>query len=573
MTTPQPVHLVVGLNGLWGHPKHIEYLGESVVKHSARPEAPPSETAPASPSAQPMKVVVLLAKSNAVDWTYGYDSIEVCADRVVDEIDAEVERIKQDGGRVERFSMVGYSLGGLISRFAIGILDSRQPSFFDEITPVNFATFASPAIGIPQYRTFWSSVFRFLGARLLSRTGEQLYEKDRFLPTSFHNPDAGENSGKSGRKSGLARLLPFVPRGKEPAEPLLKIMADPRYSFYKALSKFERIEVFANTVNDRTVPFVTGAFEAHDPFALARAKAQKIAEERGEDPATVTDVREGGLDITLRSDAPIVETYAYITPPPPSPSKQPKSTLLSRLTRKLPRVPMLLRPSSFPVARWKGWIVVLTLPLTLPCVFCFLVVRFSLQGRASRKRIRAARKARGEGRDGMLQRVGVRIAEVVEEAGVENPEYAGGLDSPQGREGARSAATSGTATPVGSNSANGAADSKTALLSPSSSASSNTTSSSIPSSATLPSRRSSPFPPPSSEDLHTAHRLKTDPLLSDSQRFQLENLNALPQLRKHFVWLPQVRHTHGAIVRRDPNFYYAKEGKKVVDSWAREFRV
>lgn len=96
-------------------------------------------------------------------------------------------------------------------------------------------------------------------------------------------------------------------------------MADPRYSFYKALAAFERVEVFANrsvtfacfaalatnkasSVNDRTVPYPTGAIEAHDPFALARAKARKLADERGEDPNSEIDIREGGLEVYAKAD-------------------------------------------------------------------------------------------------------------------------------------------------------------------------------------------------------------------------------------------------------------------------------
>jgi hypothetical protein len=54
-------------------------------------------------------------------------------------------------------------------------------------------------------------------------------------------------------------------------------------------------------VKDRTVPYPTGAIESHDPFALARAKATKIAEARGEDTRLlskyVIDIREGGLEV------------------------------------------------------------------------------------------------------------------------------------------------------------------------------------------------------------------------------------------------------------------------------------
>lgn len=214
------------------------------------------------------------------------------------------------------------------------MLDSRTPSFFDRVEPVNFATFASPLIGIPRYDTFWSGVFRFLGARLLSRSGAQLYEHDRFLPSRF-NPSSPEYSAHSAsadndasneRRSWFGKKK--QKKRREQAEPLLKVLADPHFSFYRALAKFQRIEVFANAVNDRTVPFPTGAFELHDPvsptiflslspcvcvrerahrlfffpfslkqFALARAKARKAAQDRGDDPDGDLDLKDGGLEL------------------------------------------------------------------------------------------------------------------------------------------------------------------------------------------------------------------------------------------------------------------------------------
>lgn len=50
-------------------------------------------------------------------------------------------------------------------------------------------------------------------------------------------------------------------------------------------------------VNDRTVPYPTGAIEAHDPFALAKAKALAGMKERGEDLESPVDYAEGGLDM------------------------------------------------------------------------------------------------------------------------------------------------------------------------------------------------------------------------------------------------------------------------------------
>ncbi|GAA6010273.1 hypothetical protein JCM10207_005699, partial [Rhodosporidiobolus poonsookiae] len=141
---PYPVHLIVATHGLWGAPQHIAYVGEAALKHAARANAPRSRTAPHEDN---VKLVVLAAKSNSADWTWTYDGVDVMADRVVEEIDDKIKEIARDGGKVTRFSMVGYSLGGLVARYTLGLLDSRTPSFFDEVTPVNFTTFASPWIG------------------------------------------------------------------------------------------------------------------------------------------------------------------------------------------------------------------------------------------------------------------------------------------------------------------------------------------------------------------------------------------------------------------------------------------
>lgn len=105
-------------------------------------------------------------------------------------------------------------------------------------------------------------MIRFLGSRLLSRSGSQLYENEcafrtlvlydaradplrhsRFLPESFINPPSDDDKTKCPPGSVLGRLV----GRKEKAEGLLSVLADPNYSFYKALKAFERIEIYANT--------------------------------------------------------------------------------------------------------------------------------------------------------------------------------------------------------------------------------------------------------------------------------------------------------------------------------------
>jgi esterase/lipase len=93
----------------------------------------------------------------------------------------EVKKLDSEGKQVTRISVTGYSLGGLIGRYLVGVLYQRK--FFDTVTPVNFTTVATPHIGLVVYSTFRSKLFLTLGTRLLSRTGEQFYAQDKWSPS------------------------------------------------------------------------------------------------------------------------------------------------------------------------------------------------------------------------------------------------------------------------------------------------------------------------------------------------------------------------------------------------------
>lgn len=71
-----------------------------------------------------------------------------------------------------------YSLGGLVARYVIGVLNQKK--FFENITPVTFNTIATPHIGLPRFPTFMSGLASSLGPKLLSRTGEQFYCVDKW---------------------------------------------------------------------------------------------------------------------------------------------------------------------------------------------------------------------------------------------------------------------------------------------------------------------------------------------------------------------------------------------------------
>ena len=105
-----------GTNRLWGNPNHLEYMANSLrAKH-------PQET-----------LHILVAKRNSGSFTY--DGIELGGERVCQEIEEEIAKLYSETGQeIKRLSLVGYSLGGLVARYACGLLYSK--GFFDKIAPV-----------------------------------------------------------------------------------------------------------------------------------------------------------------------------------------------------------------------------------------------------------------------------------------------------------------------------------------------------------------------------------------------------------------------------------------------------
>ena len=173
---------------------------------------------------------ILVAKSNTNNFTY--DGIEVGGERITNEIEQTIRELEYDGSKIKKISMIGYSLGGLVSRYAIGLL--YKNGLFDEIEPVNFTTFATPHLGVrtPKlgYRAY---IWNVLGSRTLSTSGQQMFLIDDF------------------RQSG---------------RPLLSIMADENSIFVKGLQAFKNKSLYANTQNDRSVPYYTAGISRTDPF-------------------------------------------------------------------------------------------------------------------------------------------------------------------------------------------------------------------------------------------------------------------------------------------------------------------
>nr|GAT45193.1 predicted protein [Mycena chlorophos] len=306
------LHLLVITHGMWGNPNHVGEL-ERVVK-----EQHPGDD-----------LHVLRPQTSREENTY--DGIDWNGERVVTEIVDEIASLAAQGRTVTRFSITGYSLGGLVARYVVGIL--RQRNFFDTITPVNFNTIATPHLGVPRMpSSFFSSMAGVIGPRMLSRTGEQFFCADKWL------------------------------KGR----PLLEVMADPDQIFYQGLAAFQTIRIYANAVNDTTVPYVTAAIEVHDPFVSREVT---------------------GLEIEI--DEKYSPRVASIRLPDVPPTPTPKPTVLSPKWFK--SFTNIKRPPLPPFLQFRfpfNYVVYLMIPILFPTFITLALFRITVASRGSRLRIR-----------------------------------------------------------------------------------------------------------------------------------------------------------------------------------------
>ncbi|KAF2014935.1 lipase/serine esteras-like protein [Aaosphaeria arxii CBS 175.79] len=233
-------HLCVLVHGLWGNPEHLKNLSAALRERYAED-----------------KLHIFIPKRNAGSFTY--DGIELGGERVAHEIEEHLEELNKNGNNIKKISVIGYSLGGLISRYAIGLLYHR--GLFDKIQPINFTTFATPHLGVrtPLLGTH-NHVWNVLGARTLSMSGRQLFTIDTFRDTG---------------------------------KPLLAVLADPTSIFIRALAAFKHRSLYANVVNDRTVTYYTAGISQTDPFAkmddldINYVKGYEPVIVDGDDPFTI----------------------------------------------------------------------------------------------------------------------------------------------------------------------------------------------------------------------------------------------------------------------------------------------
>ena len=148
------VHLMVLQHGLWGTPYNLEELELEIEKRSCEAIVARGEKMNSKVSKDGLPTEVRIFNSHSSFFvressSATMDGIDTCGERLFDCVKGHIEMLRElEGEEVTHISMVGYSLGGLITRYAVGKMETE--GWFDEgkFTPINFMTIATPHLGV-----------------------------------------------------------------------------------------------------------------------------------------------------------------------------------------------------------------------------------------------------------------------------------------------------------------------------------------------------------------------------------------------------------------------------------------
>lgn len=202
-------HLIVLIHGLWGSSKNLARL-ESVLHHSFEDSD---------------LCTIHTYAPECFSHFKTYDGIALIGDYIIPNLFDHLAKLHHENGiLIDEISFIGYSLGGLITRYIIGELS--EIGFFDKFKPGFLTTFASPHLGVTFYNGFLANL---LGSNLLGQTGKDLFMVDGY-------------------------------------ESILYKLSDPKNKYLKALDLFDTKISIANVQADRTVGFYSAFMTKYDVF-------------------------------------------------------------------------------------------------------------------------------------------------------------------------------------------------------------------------------------------------------------------------------------------------------------------
>ncbi|ORY45682.1 DUF676-domain-containing protein [Rhizoclosmatium globosum] len=225
------IHLFVLHHGLWGDHSHMNFIISRIEEG-------------AKTSGESVEFINCAVN----EGTNSYAGIEGCGSRLVELI---FERLKDaDKPAISHLSFVGYSFGGLVIRYAAGVLFARNILVSESTSPqtssdaptviaANFVTFASPHLGAPRTSpesATLNPIFNSLASFMTSTTGSQMMLTD---------------ASYRGRKA-------------------VNVLADPSLPFYQSLLLFKNRVIYANLQNDPLVSHRTASILETEPSPLTK---------------------------------------------------------------------------------------------------------------------------------------------------------------------------------------------------------------------------------------------------------------------------------------------------------------
>jgi hypothetical protein len=281
----QPTHLIVLVNGLFGSPSNWDVAAAALAAELSPSSPPPCS--PSSAPSNPQPPPPLIHASTANTRTATYDGIDVCGQRLADEVRAVASRHPS----LQRVTFVAHSMGGLMARFAAGALFDPRTRLVAGLEPCHFLTLATPhmgcdAEGVAQVPFVgWASkvlpapgvavlkgISAPVAAALFRRTGSQ-----------FFLEDGGGAAGGGGGAGGGETDLPLLARlaRDDPSRGLF---------FLSALASFRTRTAYANVSGDHLVGWANASLRGVGelpelPKAGATDKETAAAAEGGGDPA------------------------------------------------------------------------------------------------------------------------------------------------------------------------------------------------------------------------------------------------------------------------------------------------
>ncbi|QDZ24487.1 alpha/beta-hydrolase [Chloropicon primus] len=239
---------------------------------------------------------MLVHVSQANSFLKTFDGIDTCGGRLAEEI----KDIVREQPSLKTLSVVGHSLGGLISRYALGVLYCQETGTMYGLRPRHFATIVSPHLGCDASSSSENEVpfLRYLtgipiigagiglitnvaaapGAALLyRRTGRQLFMKDAMDPNMDGLPVVFQLA-----VNGLSEeIIDYHYNKYFPADSTTMERRKKLIPFGKALAAFKSRTLYSNVQGDHMVSWPNASIRkvSEMPAHLLGVNKKGIVEE------------------------------------------------------------------------------------------------------------------------------------------------------------------------------------------------------------------------------------------------------------------------------------------------------